>query len=220
MELADLHPPLGLRLRCGDLELRGLADGDLLALGALAERGVHAPGEMPFYVPWTDAPPGLLARNVAQYHWRLRALFGPDAWGLELGVWRAGELLGVQGLAASRFRVTGTAETGSWLGREHQGRGVGTLMRQMVCVLAFDHLGAAEVTSGAFLDNPASLAVSRKVGYAEGGVRRLERRPGELALNRQLVLTPGDLVRPDEPVEVEGLARVRAALGLDSAPSR
>ena len=89
-------------------------------------------------------------------------------------------------------------------------------MRQAVCTFVFDHLGATEVTSGAFLDNPASLAVSRKLGYRENGRRRLERRPGELAVNQQLVLSPADLVR-GAPLEVEGLPAFRRLVGLDGA---
>ena len=85
----------------------------------------------------------------------------------------------------------------------------------MVCALLFDHLGAAEVTSGAFVDNAASLGVSRKVGYREGDVTRMARQ-GELALHRRLVLGPKDLVRGD-PVEVSGIEPLRAFLGLDQA---
>ena len=70
-----------------------------------------------------------------------------------------------------------------------------------------------EVTSGAFLDNPASLAVSRKVGYRPNGVVRLKRRDGEMALNQKLVLTPGDLRRGD-PLEVIGAEDLRSFLGL------
>ena len=40
-------------------------------------------------------------------------------------------------------------------------------MRQMICAFLFDHLDFEEITSGAFTDNPASLAVSRKVGYRD-----------------------------------------------------
>ena len=79
-----------------------------------------------------------------------------------------------------------------------------------MCAFLFDHLDFEEITSGAFTDNPASLAVSRKVGYRENGVRRLKRREGELATNLGLVLTPGDLVRGEHPLEVEGAGRVPA----------
>ena len=212
--LAEMFPPFGLHVQAGPVELRPVTDEVLVGLGALAERGIHDPDQMPFYVPWSTAPVGELARNTAQHHWRVRADFSRTAWDLQLAVFHDGELVGCQGLRTEDFLVTRTGETGSWLGREHQGRGVGTRMRQAVCALAFDHLGFAEVTSGAFLDNPASLAVSRKVGYHEAGVRRLRRREGELALNQQLVLTPEAFVRGPEPVEVTGVGPLRAFLGL------
>src|SRR4051794_32629907 len=69
---------------------------------------------------------------------------------------------------------------------EFQGRGIGTAMRQTMCALLFDHLQAEEITSAAFTDNPASLAVSRKVGYTDNGTFRMQRRPGELAWRRKL----------------------------------
>jgi RimJ/RimL family protein N-acetyltransferase len=109
----------------------------------------------------------------------------------------------VQGIATRDFPVTRTGETGSWLGQEFHGRGIGTLMRQAICVLCLDHLGFEEVTSGAFTDNPASLGVSRKVGYRRNGEQRLARK-GELATNVQLVLNPEDLVRPPYDVDVVG----------------
>lgn len=215
-DLAVLFPPFGLHVRVGSLELRPLTDEVLVGLGALAEGGIHDPDAMPFYFPWSTAPRGELARNTAQYHWRVRASFTPDAWDLQLGVFHDGELVGCQGLTTHDFLVTRTGETGSWLGQEFQGRGIGTRMRRAVCALAFDHLGFEEVTSGAFLDNPASLAVSRKVGYRAQGVRRLKRREGELALNRQLVLTPEAFVRGEEPVEVTGAEALRSFVGLDA----
>jgi RimJ/RimL family protein N-acetyltransferase len=215
LTLADLSPMLALRIAAGPLELRGLTDDDLVRLCELAEAGVHPPEEMPFYVPWTQAPPGELARNTAAYHWRMRAEFSLDKWSLELGAWYDGMLVGTQGFHTRSYLVTRTGESGSWLGMAHQGQGIGTLMRQVLCAFLFDHLDAAEVTSAAFLDNPASLAVSRKVGYRPSGVQRLERRPGELALNQGLVLAPDDLVRAPYPLTVEGLAPFRRSVGLD-----
>ena len=87
-----------------------------------------------------------------------------------------------------------------------------TRMRQAVCALLFDHLGAAEVTSNAWLDNPKSLAVSRKVGYRQVDVSR-KAREGVLVLDCALRLRPDDLVR-GEPVEVSGAEPLRAYLGL------
>lgn len=213
--LTDLLPVLGLRITAGPLELRGLTDDALPALCDLALRGIHPEDRMPFYVPWTDAPAAALPRNIAQYHWRARADFSPEAWGLHLGVWYDGRLVGTQALDTHDYLVTRTGETGSWLGQEFQGRGIGTAMRQVICALAFDHLDAHEVTSAAFVDNPASIGVSRKVGYRDNGVRRLRRREGELAHNLGLVLTPDRLVRYEHPLEVEGLAAFRRSIGLE-----
>lgn len=213
--IADLLPMLGLRIIAGPLELRGITDDDLPALCDLAAAGIHDADRMPFFFPWTDAPAEELLRNTAQYHWRTRADFSPAAWALHLGVWRDGELVGTQGLETKDFLVTRTGETGSWLGRAFQGQGIGTAMRQVICAFAFEHLDAAEVTSAAFVDNPASIAVSRKVGYADNGVRRLRRRDGELAHNLGLVLTPETFIRGEHPLRVEGLSAFRRSIGLD-----
>lgn len=214
MSIADVFPVLGLSIRAGSLELRGLSDDDLVLLGRLAQRGVHPPEQMPFYFPWTDAPPETLPLSMAQYHWRQRTELSPTRWSLDLGVWVDGELVGSQGLATQDFRVTRTGETGSWLGQAHQGRGIGTRMRQAMCAFAFDHLGATEITSGAFLDNPASIGVSHKVGYVDNGVSRKVRRGDQLAEHLALRLTPATF-RRGEPIEVDGVAPVRALLGLD-----
>lgn len=128
--------------------------------------------------------------------------------------------MGCQGLETSDYLVTRTGETGSWLSLAHQGRGIGTAMRQAICAFAFDHLEAQQITSGAFTDNPASLAVSRKVGYTTNGIVRMKRREGELAHNQQLILTRDRLVRGEHALEVDGLAALRASIGLtaDAAP--
>ena len=217
MSISDVFPALGLRITAGPLELRGITDEDLVTLRALAVGGIHDPDRMPFYFPWTAVDPSELPLKFAQYHWNLRASWSPEKWELTLGVWRDGVLLGVQGIATEHFLVTRTGETGSWLGLQHQGKGVGTAMRQAMCAFLFDHLDFEEITSGAFTDNPSSLAVSRKVGYRENGVRRLKRREGELATNLGLVLTPADLVRGEHPLEVEGVSAFRRSIGLDPA---
>ncbi|HEY5980523.1 MAG TPA: GNAT family protein [Microlunatus sp.] len=213
--MADIWPPYRLRLRAGDLELTVIDEADIPGLAELAVAGIHAPGTMPFATPWTLTPPEKLPAELVRYFSSVRAGFGPDSFDLLFAVRVAGQLVGTQGLHGRDFAVTRTLETGSWLGLVHQGRGIGTRMRRAVCAYAFDELGAEEVTSGAFQDNPASLAVSRKVGYRPNGVVRLKRRDGELALNQKLVLTPGDLIR-GEPLEVAGAADLRVFLGLET----
>jgi RimJ/RimL family protein N-acetyltransferase len=215
--VVDLLPVLGLRVSAGPIELRGLRDEDLATLVDVVASGVHPPERMPFTFPWTDVDRDGLPTAFAQYHWRTRADFSPDAWVLNLGVWYDGELVGVQGFNTSHYLVTRSGETGSWLGQAHQGRGIGTQMRQAMCAFVFDHLDAAEITSGAFTDNPSSLAVSRKVGYVENGRVRRERRPGELATTIELVLTPDAFVRGPHPLQVDGGGAFRRSIGLDSA---
>lgn len=213
--VSDALPLLGLRVTAGPVELRGITDELLGGLVDLALGGIHDAGAMPFYVPWSTAAADVLPRSFVQYHWGVRAAFAPERWAMDLAVLWEGELVGVQGISTKSYLVTRTGETGSWLARTHQGRGIGTAARQVICAFLFDHLDATQVTSGAFTDNPASLAVSRKVGYRDNGVRRVERRPGELAEVQELVLDPTDLVRYEHPLRVAGVGAFRASIGLE-----
>jgi len=212
--IADIFPILGLRITAGPLELRGISDEDIAALADLAGRGIHPPDQMPFSTPWTDAPAAELPLRFARYHWSTRASFTRESWMLDLAVVWDGAVVGTQGFRTSDYLVTRTGETGSWLGREFQGRGIGTRMRLAMCAFLFDCLDAQELTSGAFVDNPASLAVSRKVGYRPNGQRRMVRRPGEWQANQGLILTPETFVRGPE-ITVEGLEPVRRLIGLE-----
>jgi RimJ/RimL family protein N-acetyltransferase len=183
-------PLQALALRIGQLELRLPDQADLEALAALAFDGVHDPQLQPFAVPWTDAEPAARALGTMQYHWSCWASWRPDAWSLNLVVVRDRTVLGTQEIGAKDFARLREVSTGSWLGRQYQGQGVGTAMRAAVLALAFDGLGAQFATSGAFEDNPASMAVSRKLGYAPDGFERhlIRGRPAvmrRLRLDRQ-----------------------------------
>jgi len=202
--LAELWPPFGLRVTCGPLLMRPLRDADFPEVLAVVHGGIHAPDAMPFSFPWTDPTGAEQERQFVQYHWRARAELAPERWQLDLGVWHEGRFVGIQGVSTRDFPVTRTGETGSWLGRRFHGAGIGTLMRQAICVLCFDHLGFEEVTSGAFADNPASQAVSRKVGYRANGEDRFARK-GEATTMLKLRLRPEELVRPPYDVETAGV---------------
>jgi RimJ/RimL family protein N-acetyltransferase len=215
MDLRAAFPPFGLRIEAGPLVLRPVTDEVLPALIDVAASGVHDPGQMPFYYPWTDAPADRLPTDFAQYHWGTRARWSREAWSLEFAVEYEGAIVGAQGFSTREYLVTRTGETGSWLGRAHHGRGIGTRMRQAICAFVFDVLEAEEITSGAFTDNPASLAVSRKVGYRPDGTTRLARR-GEPAVNQRLLLTREAFVR-GEPIAVTGADAFRAFIGLGSS---
>ncbi len=213
--IEEIWPQFGLRITSGPLELAAVRDDDIPGLVDLAERGVHAPDSMPFAFPWTDAPKTELPRNMAVHYWRARAANSPERWSLALVVRRDSRVVGIQAFATENYLVTRTGETGSWLGLEHQGQGTGTLMRQTMCTFLFDHLDAEEITSAAFVDNPASGAVSRKVGYSLNGQTREKRRDSEMAISQRLVLRPPDLVRSPYPLEVGGLLALRRDMGLD-----
>ncbi len=214
--IEQIWPQFGLLITCGPLEMSAVRDDDIPALVEMAERGIHPPDSMPFAVPWTDVPTAELARNMAVHYWQSRAANTQQRWSLELVVRRDSSIVGIQAFGTENYLVTHTGETGSWLGGEHQGRGIGTLMRQTLCAFLFDHLDAEEITSAAFVDNPASAAVSRKVGYSLNGQTREKRRDGELAISQRLVLRPADLVRPLHALQVVGLPALRCDLGLDS----
>lgn len=215
---ATALPLLGLRVSAGPVELRGITD-DLLGPLADLATDIHDPDFMPFSYPWSLTPSGAMARNVAQYHWGKRASFSPAEWTADLAVLYDGELVGAQGFATKDYLITRGGETGSWLGRRFQGRGIGTAMRQVICAFLFDHLDAEYITSAAFADNPASLAVSRKTGYTDNGAERVNRL-GEPATLRRIVLEPAGLVRYEHPLTVSGLTEFRSSVGLDDEAGR
>jgi len=167
--LANLWPAAALRARSGDLELRWIDDQLLMDLADLAARGIHDPDAMPFEHPWTRGTPDEVARSVLMYQWNVRPQVSPERFALELGVVVAGVPVGIQGLVAEDWPALRRVMTGSWLGRAHQGRGIGQRMRMLALHLAFEGFGAREAASGAFADNPASNGVSRRVGYEPNG---------------------------------------------------
>lgn len=175
--------------------------------------GLHDPKDMPFAMPWTDAPREELIVNALRYYWTARA-GAPPSWAVLFAVRLDGELVGQQELAADHFAVTRTVGTGSWVARARQGRGIGTEMRAAVLQFAFDHLGAERANSGAYLDNPTSLRVSEKLGYRADGTNVVQRRPGERAVEQRLTLDHAGFRRPDWTVRVSGLDPCRAFFGL------
>lgn len=212
--LTDFWPVFGLRLRTPRLVLAPLAEDDLVEALELALSGVHAVGQMPFATPWTELPPDELVASALRHWWSQRAEAKPESWGLPFGVRAGGEFVGIQDLMAREFAVRRMVATGSWLGTAHHGRGIGTEMRSAVLQFAFDQLGATRADSGAFLDNPASLRVSEKLGYQPDGTSVHVRRPGERAVEQRLTLGPETFRRPGWTVQVSGLDACRSFFGL------
>ena len=186
--LTDVWPLFGLVLRTPRLELRSPSPEQLAALAELADEGVHDPATMPFLVPWTDLPPGARGRSVVQHQRRQWGALTPQRWTLNFAVLAGGEPVGIQDVGGTEFAVSREVHTGSWLGRRHQGRGIGTEMRAAVLHFAFAGLGAEEALSGSYVDNPSSEGVSRRNGYVANG-EVIRDREGEPARLRHWVLT-------------------------------
>jgi RimJ/RimL family protein N-acetyltransferase len=210
----DAWPFFALALETPRLVLRVPRDEDLVELGRLAAAGVHPPDEMPFFVPWTDAPADELPRRVLQYHWGQRAALAPAAWTLDLAVLADGAIVGSQGISARDFAVSRTVSTGSWLGRASQGRGIGTEMRAAILHLAFHGLHALRAESAALDGNARSAGVSRRLGYVADGEEILVVR-GKRRVATRLVVTPERFAAVSglPPVAIRGLAPCLPLLG-------
>jgi RimJ/RimL family protein N-acetyltransferase len=209
-------PMAGLRLRTPRLDLRWPSQDDLEALAGLAAAGIHDPGRQPFTVAWTDVPPADRARAVLQYQWSRWAAWQPSGWTLELAVVADGTVVGLQGISADDFAIRREVSSGSWLGRDYQGQGIGTQMRAAILHLAFAALGAEHAVSGAYEDNLASLGISRKLGYQDDGieVHALRGRP---ALLRRLRLDRAAWrAAASVPVEISGIEPCLPHFGLAS----
>jgi RimJ/RimL family protein N-acetyltransferase len=211
--LTDAWPLFGLRLRTERLVLRLPTDDELIELLDLARAGIHPPDEMPFGVAWSTIPSPAFERGFLQHHWRMRATWSETDWSLNLLTVLDGRTIGTQTVEAKDFAVHRTVATGSWIGAEYQRRGFGKEMRAAVLGFAFDGLGARVAETSAFVDNAASNAVSRGLGYAENGYGSLA--PNGVARTTQNFRMTDELwrVRPRPPLTIEGLDACRDMFG-------
>lgn len=214
-DLSHYWPLFGLTIRTPRLELRMPKDEDLPAALAMVDQGIHDPASTPFHVPWTDNEPPERDRDALQFWWRNRVTFSPANWNLAFFVYHDGSFVGSQSLGASDFPTVRVAATGSWLGMAHQGQGIGKEMRRAVLELAFTHLDALAVTSGAFADNLPSQRVSLAVGYEDNGRSRLRRRDGASEqVNFRITRERWENTRTDLAIEVTGFDECADMFGL------
>jgi RimJ/RimL family protein N-acetyltransferase len=207
-------PLFDLRVRTPRLELRYPDDQMLVELAGLAAGGIHDRQRMPFSVPWTRQRPGDLEVKFLQHWWGRRAALSPDNWSIGLAVLEDGCLVGVQDLFARQFRVRRCVETGSWLGQQHQGRGIGTEMRSAVLHLGFEGLRAVRADTSAFEDNSESQGVSVKLGYQPNGTGVCTRE-GMAATMLMFALSRRDWgPRRRHDIIIEGLEPCLPLLGL------
>ncbi|SHW87528.1 Putative Gcn5-related N-acetyltransferase [Mycobacteroides abscessus subsp. abscessus] len=145
-------------------------------LARLAAEGIHDPATMPFAVPWTDAISPELERNTVAYFQQTRAEVSTEHWDVPLAVIVGDEAVGVCAVTADGFPARRTVSTGSWLGRRHQGRGLGREMRTAALQLIFAGFDADVARTAAWHDNAASLGVTRSLPYVQTGSSRQSRR--------------------------------------------
>ncbi|MFB7124122.1 GNAT family N-acetyltransferase [Kitasatospora sp. NPDC056273] len=214
--IIDHWPLRGLRVSSPRLELRLPTEDELAEVADVAARGVHPPEERPFLTPWGELPPAERARHVVQLHWRRLGRWSAQDWALNLVAFHEGRPVGIQDMRAKEFGVRREIVSGSWLGLEHQGKGLGTEMRAAMLHLAFAELGTRSARSLSFADNHSSLAVSRRLGYRGDGIDR-DVLDGRVVVSQRLRLTPEAWAgHARTPVTVTGLDEgCRALFGLD-----
>lgn len=211
-------PLFGLSVTTSRLELRPVSDADLPELADLLRLGVHAPDEMPFDTPWTDASEPELQRQALQWSWRMRAAWSIESWSLPFAVREAGRIVGMQDLKGVEFPTLRRVETGSWVSRPSHGQGIGKEMRAAVLHFAFAGLRAQRAETRAFENNPASLAVTRSLGYLPNG-EELKLQRGQIGrqLRFQMPCEAWEERRRDD-IEIHGLDDALPMFGITNGP--
>lgn len=216
--IADHFPPMGLRLNTPRLQLRMPSDADLSQLAEAAVAGIHEPERMPFLVPWTDQTPRRLALGVIQHNWSSMSSWTPEKWTFNAAVVHEGTVIGIQDMWAKDFAIARQVDTGSWLTRSQQGKGLGTEMRAAVLHLAFECLGAQAAVTEVFDTTAASLGVTRKLGYEPDGTTLIAVRGQQVNELRYRLTRENWEKHRTVPVTVEGLEPCLPYFGLGELP--
>ena len=212
------YPPLLLEVTTPRLRLRGATDDLLAGLLPVVRAGVVSTDEVPF-----DDPMSLYEDNPTREWrwlrgiWAARARADEHLWRLDFVVDVDGHLVGMQDLVAEDFSSFGRVGTFSWLAPEARGRGLGREMRAAVLHLAFAGLGAREATSDAFLDNHASNAVSRSLGYQPNGTTWATRRGQAAQICRWTLDRPRWEAARRTDITLSGVEECLPVLGIGDA---
>lgn len=208
-------PLFDLRVRTPRLELRCVDDELATELALLAAKGIHDADTMPFGMPWSDVASPELERNTLQFYWRCRAEMTPKSWSISLATIVDGRVVGTTALMTHDFPTLRQFETGSWLGRAHQGKGFGKEMRVATLQLGFAGFGAERATTSAWHDNEPSLGVTRSLGYAANGHRHQLRRDDSDVM-QQFEMSKADFVArlQRDDITLHGVEECLPLLGL------
>lgn len=179
----------------------------------VARSGIVEEDRTVFLVPWHKLPSPAFERQFLLHWWEVRSHWQPSNWALGLAVLKDGRPIGLQELVARDFRTRRAILSGSWLGRDFQGQGLGTEARAAILALAFDGLGADMAESGYIEGNAASARVSEKLGYRVTGdeVCAIE---GKRVLEIKVRVTRDTWRRDVVPVTIEGLEPCLKLFGI------
>jgi RimJ/RimL family protein N-acetyltransferase len=209
------YPPLQLEIATPRLKLLGASDDRLERLIPIVRDGVVDGDELPFDDPMSFYEPSPTREwRWLRAVWRARARTEAAWWRLSFVVDVDGELVGMQDLIAEDFPTYGAVTTFSWLAPHARGRGIGREMRSAILHLAFAGLGAREANSEAFLDNTASNAVSRALGYEENGTAWATRRSSPCQLRRWTLPREKWEAAPRSDIVLSGVEQCRALLEI------
>jgi RimJ/RimL family protein N-acetyltransferase len=219
---ADL-PLFDLVLRTPRLVLRPVWDEDIAGLADASVAGIHPPDEMPFSVPWSRGTRSEILAGTAGSIWSERASRESESWVVSFAVrrvdadvrdWSNAPIIGRQDVRGVDFPLLRSLDSGSWLTMSHQGQGLGSEMRHAMVLWGLDHLGATEMTSGAYSWNAKSLGTSRSVGYVNNGTKRVVI-DGKAQLEQHVRLTRETHRRPAWNLQVTGdMDAIRKELGI------
>jgi RimJ/RimL family protein N-acetyltransferase len=214
----SVWPLFDLAIRTPRLTLRFATDADLQRLALFRPQRVISAGEEPF----DGVSSFYMGSPAAEWsaltgEWSARARTSPEWWHLSLAVLVDDEVVGQQNITAADFAHVRTVNSFSFLARDHQGRGIGKEMRAAVLHLAFAGLGALRAESDAFADNPASLGVSRALGYQPNGTTLALRPSGRSLMLRYLLTRDQWEHHRRRDIVIEGLAACLPLLGIDDA---
>jgi RimJ/RimL family protein N-acetyltransferase len=121
----------------------------------------------------------------------------------------------VQDVGAKEFSTRRQVSSGSWIGLEYQGKGIGREMRAAMLHFAFEGLGAELAHSGFISTNTTSRRVSEALGYVPNGFC-YEQIRGELVRVESVVLERSvwESHRRDD-IEIVGLDGCRDMFGAE-----
>ena len=216
----DPWPFFALKIITPTLELRYATDDLLMELTAVAD-DVIQPGTLPL-----DGDASFYDRSVAgrrrwlAVQWAARGRTSPGWWVLVFAVIVDGHPVGTQEISATDFPTLRTAGTFSWLTRSQQGHGVGKEMRAAILHFAFAGLGAARMTSEAFIDNAASNGVSQALGYKRDGMLWALRKGEPAPMNRYVMSREQWMMSRRDDIAITGLDACTPLLGIEQTATQ